>query len=210
MNAPERQESRVARHLLRAVEALHGPRGVGREEQARLVGHQAQALARLGPRDRLEAVEVDAARQHGDAPAPAGARHLARELGADGRDEVEERQRRAGDPPRARVAQVGPVESHDVLRAGQRQRGPGREPEVRMDDVEALAAVPAAQGARGPQVAARREGEDLDLDAVELAQRVDLVAHEAPERGLGGRGPHVRDDQGTHSGVILHSCRLSP
>ena len=210
MNAPERQESRVARHLLRAVEALDGPRGVGREEQARLVGRQVQALARLGARDRLEAIEIDAAGQHRDAPAPAGAGDLARELGADRRDEVDERQRRAGDPPRARVAQVRAVERHHVRRAAQRERGPRREPEVGVDDVEALAPMAAAQSARGAQIAARREGEDLDLDPVELAQGVDLVAHEAPERGLGGRGPHVRDDQGTHSGVILHGCRLSP
>ena len=85
------------------------------------------------------------------------------------------------------MAQVGAVERHDVRRAAQRERGPRREPEVRVDDVEAPAPMAAAQRARGAQVAARREGEDLDLDAVELAQRVDLVAHEAPERGLGGR-----------------------
>jgi hypothetical protein len=210
MNAPERQESRVAGDLLRAVEALARARRVGREEQAGLVGRQAQALARLGARDRGEAIEVDAARQHGHAAAAAGAGHLARELGADRRHEVDERQRRARDPARARVAQVGAVEGHDVLRARQRERGPRGEAEVGVDDVEALVAIPAAQRAGGAQVAAGREGEDLDVDAFDLAQRVDLVAHEAAQRRLGRRGPHVRDDEGTHSGVILHSSRLSP
>ena len=52
MNAAEREESRVARDLLRAVEALDRPRGVGGEQQAGLVGREADALARLGARDR--------------------------------------------------------------------------------------------------------------------------------------------------------------
>ena len=150
-NAPERQESRVLRRLLRAVEALDGPRRVGREEQAGLVGRHADALARLGARDRREAIQVHAAGQHRDASALPGAGDLARQLRADGRDEVDEGQRRAGDPPRARMAQVGAVERHDVRRAAQRERGPRREPEVRVDDVEALAAMPTAQLAGGAQ-----------------------------------------------------------
>jgi hypothetical protein len=108
------------------------------------------------------------------------------------------------------VPEVGAVQGDGVLGAAQRERRPCGESEVGVDEVELAAAVAAAQLARASRVAAGREGEDLDLDLVELAQGVDLVAHEAAESGLGGRRPHVRDDQDTHSRVILHSCRLSP
>jgi hypothetical protein len=108
------------------------------------------------------------------------------------------------------VAQVGAVQRDDVGRAAQRERRPRGEAEVGVDDVVGGGAVTAADVAGRAHVAARGEGEHVDLDAVELAQGVDLVAHEAAPRGRGRRGPHVGDDQGTHPRVILHSCRLSP
>ena len=82
-----------------------------------------------------------------------------------------------------------------------REGGPRRQPEVRVDDVERIAAVSSPQLARRADVragAAWREGEDLDVHAFEVTQRVHLVAHEAAECGVGRGRPHVRDDQGAH------------
>ena len=65
--------------------------------------------------------------------------------------------------------------------AGQ-QRRPRDEPEVDVDDVEALPAVAPPQLERGARVVARAggEGEQLDLDVTAPPQRLDLVAHERP------------------------------
>ena len=70
-------------------------------------------------------------------------------------------------------------------------------------DVEALALEAPAQIAPGAQVAARAaggEGVQLDVEAVDALQRADLVAHEAAQRGAGGGGVHVRDDERAHGG----------
>ena len=55
-----------------------------------------------------------------------------------------------------------------------------------VDDVEPLVAVCASQLARRARVAPRRarlEREELDLEAVDLPQRLDLVADETAEAG---------------------------
>jgi hypothetical protein len=80
-----------------------------------------------------------------------------------------------------------------------------------VDDVEALAAVLSAQFARGACVRldapGRDEREDLDVEAVDPPQGVDLVADEGAERGpLLGR-PHVGDDQDPHEAAASVSAR---
>ena len=99
------------------------------------------------------------------------------------------------------MADVGPVQGEGVRPRLDREGGPRRQPEVRVDDVERIAAVSSPQLARRADVragAAWREGEDLDVHAFEVTQRVHLVAHEAAECGVGRGRPHVRDDQGAH------------
>jgi hypothetical protein len=78
-----------------------------------------------------------------------------------------------------------------------------------VDDVEPLAAVAAAQVVRRTRVAARREGEDLDVHARHALQGRDLVADEAAALRRRRAGPHARDDEGTHLRVILHRVGLS-
>ena len=105
------------------------------------------------------------------------------------------------DPPRARVVDVVSVQRHEALVRGDSERGPGRQPEVRVHDVEALAGVAAAQVARGAQIGARTtrsERMHADVEAVDALQREDLVAHEVAQRGAGGRRVHVRDDERAH------------
>jgi hypothetical protein len=63
-DAAHLQQRHVAGRLARAVEALERARGVVREQQVRAVGVQPEPLARLAPRDRPEAVQVDPHRQH--------------------------------------------------------------------------------------------------------------------------------------------------
>ena len=189
MNAPERQESRVTRRLLRAVEALDGARGVGREEQARLVGRPgrgARAPRRAGSarsgRDRRRTGST-ATRRRSPAPgtsrASSGLTAATRSTnGSAARVIFRERGWRRSVP--WSVTTCGAPRSASA--------GHAVSPKCAWMTSKRSPPMVAAQRARRAQVAARREGEDLDLDAVELAQRVDLVAHEAPERGLGAAG----------------------
>jgi hypothetical protein len=74
---------------------------------------------------------------------------------------------------------------------------------VGVDDVEMVVAVAPDQVGRRPRVraaASGREREKLDVDPLDPAQRLDLVADEAPERRPGRRRVHVRDDQRAHRG----------
>jgi hypothetical protein len=212
MNPPERQQLRSGGvgELAGAVGSLGRAGRVGGEEDVAAGRVEAEPLARRGAVDRDEAVEVHAAGQHRDTPARPGAGHLARELGADGGHEVVTGQDGGGDAPRARMAQVRPVQGDDARGVADGERRPRGEPEVGVDDVEALAPVAAPQVSGGARVAARGKGEDLDVDARRLLERGDLVAHEAAARGGRRAGPHARDDEGTHSCVILHRLALSP
>ncbi len=183
--------------LLRAV-------GVGREQQVRTFGLQSELSARLRSRDRAEAIGGDAGGED-RAPAPQRpSRDLARERLGHGRDEVEPGQRRERDRARAGMRKVGAVEGHRMCRSSSRERGPRGQPEVSVDDVvPPFAAAPFSQVGGGAKVglpASRREREDVDVDPLDPAERVDLVADEAPEGGPGRGRVHVRDDQGAHRG----------
>jgi hypothetical protein len=154
------------------------------EEQRGLLRVEAEVRAGLGARDRAEALQVDAHRQDGDAAGGPGSREVAAELARDGHRQRREREGRLRDPARAGVEEVVAVERHDDRPEAGGERGPGDEPEVRVDDVEAPAAVaaPKLAGGRGVGAQARREGEQLDLDVVAAAQRLDLVADERAQR----------------------------
>ena len=113
----------------------------------------------------------------------------------------------AGAPGRCRGT------SRRAARAAQRERRPRRQAEVRVDDVEALAAEAPAQLARGARGGAQpgREREQLDLDAVDPPQRVDLVAARsarAPGRaGVGCMFVTTSARIGCASVVARASCR---
>jgi hypothetical protein len=72
---------------------------------------------------------------------------------------------------------------------------------VRVHEVEALAGIAAAQLARGgrpPRAPTRLDDEDLDLEPVEPAQGLDLVAHEAAETRPVRRRVHAGHEQHPH------------
>ena len=137
--------------LLGAVEALQGARRVVREQQVAPARVEPEPLARLGARDRPEALEVDADGQHRHAAARPGAAQQPAELARDGRGQRGEGQDRAREAVRARMEEVVAVQrDHDRAEA-RGDRRPRGQPEVGVDDVEARAAVAAAQlaGRRG-------------------------------------------------------------
>ena len=142
-----------ARQLEREVVALDRPGRVGREQQVGRLGIEAQLVARLRPGDRVEALEVDAARQHLRPGARAGARQFLRQRARDGRQQVDPAERGAGDHPRAGVAHVVAVDGQRAHARGNRKRRPGGEAVVRVHDVERRARGPAAER-RGAAVAA--------------------------------------------------------
>ena len=213
-----REQRHVARRLARAVEALQRARGVVGEEQVRAGGVEAEPLAGLRARDRAEALERDPDGQHRDAAPGPRTGEVAAERARDGGRQGAERERSACDRARAAHEQVVAVEGHHDGAAPGGERGQGREPEVRVDDVEARpvrAPLPARaprarrtrRAPRGPadrrdraqqRPRAGREGEDLDLDAGAPAQRLDLVAHEHAPLRCGVRRPHVRHDERAH------------
>src|SRR5665213_151679 len=98
------------------------------------------------------------------------------------------------------MAHVGAVQRERVARTAQRQRRPRGQPEVRVDDVQASAGEAAAQEPRGARIRERAgwELEQLDLDAGDLPQCRNLVAHEHAASRAFARGGHVRDDQRAH------------
>ena len=95
---------------------------------------------------------------------------------------------------------VGAVHGQSPNTGGDRQSGPGGEAEVGVDDVEALARVAPAQVERSACERPSTGGKlvELDVQPVEAAQRIDLVAHKPPALGMGGVGQHVRDDERVH------------
>ena len=75
------------------------------------------------------------------------------------------------------------MQRYDPLARVDGERRPGREAEVRVDDVEALVAEAPPQVDRRTQQAARagRERVDLHVEAADASQRLHLVAHEAAQ-----------------------------
>ncbi len=177
--------------------ALLGAGGIGAEQQEGTLARQAQLQARLLAADRLEAIEIHAARQHSGAASgstgdPCG------KFGGDGRGEVDAAEDRPCGQPRARVGEVGAVHRQRPHPGGDHERWPGGQAEVRVYDVElrCMAEARAQLASGGEQRAGtRRELVQLDLDAVEPAQRGHLVADEAAALGVAGIGPHVRDHE---------------
>jgi hypothetical protein len=77
-----------------------------------------------------------------------------------------------------------------------------------MDDVEALRAIERPQAQRG---ARERPGpwperEQLDLEVVAPAERLDLIAHERTQPGPLARRVHVRDDEDAHRANTRGTC----
>ncbi len=95
---------------------------------------------------------------------------------------------------------VGAVQRDAAHARADSKRRQGAEREVRVDDVEALPAVPARQLEEAPakRGCARRELLQLDLQALDRTQRRDLIAHESPALGVGGVRPHVGDHERAH------------
>ena len=102
------------------------------------------------------------------------------------------------------MPQVGAVEGDDERRPpAERACSPSAQAVVRVDQVEATAAVRASELARGAHVVAGTAGlvrEQLQLEAVELPQRLDLVADEPAEAGVRRRRVRARHDQHPHGG----------
>ena len=193
------------RELAGEVGALDGaPRVVGEEEVA-AAGLQAELLARCAAVERAEAVDVDAARQDRDRPALRRRRGRRRRSRASAcRRGPSGRSTGARDLARARVVDVVAVQRDEPLVGAHRERGPGGQPEVGVDDVEAPALEAAPQVARGADVrlrAAGVEGVQLDVEAVDALQRLDLVADESAQRRPRRGGIHVGDDERAHAEV---------
>ena len=117
------------------------------------------------------------------------------------------------------MGQIGSVQGHRSGVSPRRQRGPLREPEVGVDDVELSAAVAATQAHGTVDIcrrAARREGEQLDLGAASPLQRLHLVADKAAELRAIRSGIHVGHHQCAHCcGQPTHggwgrACALHP
>ena len=117
---------------------LTGRVRVGGEEQDGLVGREPEARARLGAGDRREALEVDAAGQDRDAPAaPVAGLGGERPLTAATRSQTAARR---GVIRRERGWRRSvPWSVTTWAQAAQRERRPGGQAEVRVDDVEAAA-----------------------------------------------------------------------
>ena len=199
-DAAHGQQRRPGGGLLRAVEALQGPRRVVREEQVAPAGVEPEALPCLCARDRAEALEVDPHREHRHAPRGARAGQLAAELARDGGGERRQRQDRPREAVRARVEQVVAVERHDHGPESRGDRRPRREAEVRVDDVEPRPPVPPAQLAGG---AAGSSGGRAGTRTARRRRRP-AAAAPRPGRARTSRAPaaprrvHVRDHEGAH------------
>src|SRR5207253_1594248 len=81
---------------------------------------------------------------------------------------------------------------------------PATEAVVRVNHVKAVTAVRATQLARSRDEAgaARLEAEHLDLDALDAAQRFDLIGDEAAALGVLGARIEARDDEDPHARFV--------
>ncbi len=146
----------------------------------------------------METDEVDTARQ--DLRALATDRQALRQFGGGSGENVHARDDTGGQTARAGMAEVSAVHGQRAHAGTNRERRPCGQAEVGVDDVEALTPVAATHlpGAAYERVRAWGHLEQLRLDPIQAAQRVDLVAYEAPARGMGAVGQHVRDHERAH------------
>ena len=199
-HVPHGQQPHVAGRLDRTVEPLQRPHRIVREQQIRPVGVEPEPRTRLGSRDRAKPLQIDPDREHRDPPRDARPGQIRAELPRDRRRERREGQRRAGGEVGAPDQQIVAVQRHDDRPEPGEQRRPGGQTEVRVDDVELLAAVAPAQRDRraGQRPRPWTEREQLDLQVVAPPQRLDLVANERTEPRPLARRVHVRHDEDPH------------
>ena len=150
-STPAERQQRHARSLrerARAIVALLGARWIGGEQDERLLGLQFELRACPRARQRPEAIEVHATRQHARAPARGASRQFLRERRGGGGEQPDRRQHRRGGQTRARVANVGAVHRQRAHSRRHDERRPRRQAEVRVDDLKARLRVTLAQRAR--------------------------------------------------------------
>ena len=201
-DGPQREQRHVPGRLARAVEPLERARRVVREQQVRALRVEAEPRARLGARDRPEALQRDADGQHRDAPPHARARQVAAERARDRGGERAERQRRPRHAPGAAHEEIVAVQRH---RRRARAAPPAR-------------AARRARSARGRRRTARRHACGAGSSRSRAAARAGRTRTRTPppprraarrsastwsrtndaELGRGGGGPHVRDDERSH------------
>ena len=151
---------------------------------------------------RAEALEC---RRRRAAPARARAPRAAAARGErrrDGREEVDQGRDRARGQARAGVAQVGAVHRQRADPRRHRERGPGGQAEVGVDDVEALRPRRSGGAARAPRRASARgpgrELVQLDLQSVEARSASTWSRTKLPALGVGAVGQHVGDHERAH------------
>ncbi len=193
----EREQLGAARHRDGAVVTLLRSRWIRGEEQVGAVGAQPELLARRLARERAEALEVDAAGQHLRSQPRRFPRDLLHQSGGGGAEDVDEGEGEPGQEASARMAQIRPVQRERAHACPHGQRGPRAEAEMRVHHVEALPSVVAPELGRGAhkRPRARRELEQLQLDALDALERAELIAHEAAPLGVARERSHVRHNE---------------
>ncbi len=167
----------------------------------------------LGARLRPETLEVDAAVDHLGLPACFGNPLLEQPPqvvrdGDHGLRAADDEARRRADPGHpADVRDVLAVRGHDErCPAEQRAPEPGRDEEVRVDDVGPEAASGAGRGDGEAKVAERPACARVEHDALELVPEGDelgfQVADEDAEVRLGGARVHLGDEQDPHAATL--------
>ena len=184
-----------------AVEALLRPRRVGREQQERPVG--VAGRARRAPRRVASGRKRSVSTPHGSTSArrrragPESARRDAAETAA-GRSI---RGSTAASPAACAGGEVGAVHRQRPHPRRDRERGPRRQPEVGVHDVDGAPGRRRLRIEAPPQLARRRAASapgpggnsySSTSSLAERPQRAHLVAHEAATLGMGAVGQHVR------------------
>ena len=194
------------RELERAVMALLRPGGVGGKEQVGPVGIESERGSAPAARERSGGSARDRRRMAVPVPGARAARGVPRQRLGDGREEVDQRQHRAGGQPRARVAQVGPVDGQRAHARWNREGRPRGQPVVGVDDVEAPPAVrrlPSAGAVAAAQVDGR--GQRARAGGTRTA-RLELLGGRAGAAGRRpGRGRTVPRSGWAASGRMLET-----
>ena len=205
----------------RAVEALLRARRVGGEQQAGRVGVEPEPRARLaraaagGSAARSTPHGSTATRRRVPAPATRSRASVAETVAARSTNRSAARLSR----PLRGCARSVPWNVTTCGAPRSASAGHAVRPKCAWIDVEALAAVAAAQLARGARVGAQagREREQLDLDAVDAAAAPRPGrCTKRPSAGPCGGRMHVRDDERAHRlrqrtrARVLSQMRLAP